>query len=103
MSAISSKKAEQQDGPEKILFYMGIVFIAIDIVISILAIVFSWSFYSTNVMALLIYFLILSGLSFGFGSILKESGYSKKLILDWFYGLIAISIIIGVVLGAFMW
>ncbi len=103
MSAISSKKAEQQDGPEKIVIYMGIVFIAIDIVISILAIIFSWSFYTTNVMALLIYFLILSGLSFGFGSILKESGYSKKLILDWFYGLIAISIILGVVLGAFMW
>ncbi|MHA1519054.1 MAG: hypothetical protein ACTSRK_02615 [Promethearchaeota archaeon] len=103
MSAISSKKSEQQEGPEKILFYMGIVFIAIDIVISFLAIIFSWNFYSTNVMALLIYFLILSGLSFGFGSILKESAYSKKLILNWYYGLFAISIILGVVLGSYKW
>ena len=102
MSTISSKKAEQQEGPEKILFYMGIVFIAIDIVIFFLALIFSWDFYTTNIMALLIYFLILTGLSLGFGSILKESGYSKKLILNWFYGLIALSIILGVVLGA-MW
>ena len=103
MSAIASKKAEQEKGPEQILFTMGFVFLGTIVVILILTLLFSWNFFSTNVLGPIIYFLLFSGLTFGFGSLLKETSYSEKIIKNWFFGFFGISIIIGIVLGAYMW
>ncbi|MCF2139063.1 MAG: hypothetical protein K9W44_03305 [Candidatus Lokiarchaeota archaeon] len=103
MSAIASKKTEKLDGPEKILFYMSFVFLGTIVVILILVALFSWDLFSTNVLAPIIYFLILTGLVLSFGTLLKEVPNSKKLILNWFYGFISLSFIIGIVLGVFMW
>lgn len=103
MSAIASKKAEQSKGPEQILFTMGFVFIGTILVILVLTLLFSWDFYSTNVLGPIIYFLILTGLVFGFGSILKETSFSEKIIKNWFYGFIGISVVLGIFLGAYMW
>lgn len=103
MSVISSKKADQKEGPEKILFYMGYVFFIADAVISILTLILGWTFLTQNVMILLIYFLLLAALSFSLGSILKDNAYSPKIIKNWFYGFIGLSILLGIILGAYMW
>ena len=104
MSAIAMKKSEKKQSAEVILFYMGITFILVDVLIAILTLITpSWSFLTTNVMGSLIYFLILTGICFSLQSMIKTSGIDKKLIKNWFFSLIAISIILGIVLGAYIW
>ena len=99
---IAQKNTQQQKGPESIFIYMGLVFLFVDFLMLILFLIFSWEI-NSNFMIPLIYFLMLSGLHFGMASYIREYDYDVKNIKNWYIGLIFIGIIVGAILGAYMW
>ena len=97
-----AQKTQQQKGPETIFVYMGVIFLFVDLLMLILLFLFSWEI-NSNFMIPLIYFLMLSGIHFGMGSYMREYSYDAKNLKNWYIGLIFIGIIIGAILGAYMW
>ena len=106
MSMIAQKNTQQQKGPESIFVYMGLIFLLVDLLMLIMLILFRWEI-NSSFMVPLIYFLMLSGIHFGIGSYMREYSYDeinlKKNLKNWYIGLIFIGIIVGAILGAYMW
>jgi len=103
---IAQKNTQQQKGPESIFIYMGLGFLFVDLLMLIMLFLFSWEI-NSNFMIPLIYFFMLSGIHFGMGSYMREYNYDeislKKNLKNWYIGLIFIGIIVGAILGAYMW
>ena len=99
---IAQKNTQQQKGHETIFIYMGLVFFLVDLLMLIMLVIFSWEI-NSSFMIPLIYFLMLSGIHFGMGSYMREYSYDVKNIKDWYIGLLFIGIIVGAILGAYMW
>lgn len=100
MSAIAQRKAAQEKGAETIFIYMGYTFL-ITAVINILIILIVNNGFSLTNMTPFVYFLMMTGLSFGMGSYLREHNHDLKHFKDWFYSFIVIGIIVAAILGAY--
>ena len=102
MSIIAQKKESQKQGSEVIFTYMGLTFIVIDIIITLLFFMLGWSFNSTFMVPVM-YFLMLAGLCLGIRSYLSEHKNDFSLINNWFYSLIFIALLTSAIMGAYMW
>ena len=102
MSVIAAKKAEQEKGPESIFLYMGLTFGIVIILELFLFLIFSWEL-SLSFVVSIIYFLMLGGICIGITSFIREHSLEYSNFKNWFYSLLFLSILIGVILGAYMW
>jgi hypothetical protein len=102
MSVIAAKKAEQEKGPESIFLYMGLTFGIIIILELFLFFIFSWEV-SQSFMVSIMYFLMLGALCIGITSFIREHSLEYSNFKNWFYSFLFISVLIGAILGAYMW
>ena len=102
MSVIAAKKAEHKKGPEAIFLYMGLTFGIVVIFELLLFFIFSWEL-SQSFIVSIIYFLMLAALCVGITSFIREHSLEYSNFKNWFYSFIFISIIVGAILGAYMW
>ena len=102
MSVIAAKKAAQQKGPEAIFLYMGLTFGAMVIFELFLLLVFRWEI-SQSFMVSIIYFLMLASLCIGITSFIREHSLEYSNFKNWFYSFLFISILVGAILGTYMW
>ena len=102
MSVIAAKKAEQEKGPESIFLYMGLTFGIIIILELFLFFIFSWEV-SQSFMVSIMYFLMLSALCIGITSFIREHSLEYSNFKNWFYSFLFLSILVGAILGAYMW
>jgi len=102
MSVIAAKKAEQEKGPESIFLYMGLTFGIVIILELFLFFIFSWEI-SVSFMVSIMYFLMLGGLCIGITSFIREHSLEYSNFKNWFYSFLFISILVGAILGAYMW
>ena len=109
MSYIAQKKAQHlKKGPETIFIYMGVTFlIAIAIELLILVIfhysIENFEFQNTIYMIPILYFMALGGMSLTVGSKIREGELTPERVKDWIIGFVFIGILVGAVLGAYMW
>ena len=102
MSVIAAKKAEQKKGPEAIFLYMGLTFGIVIIFELFLFLVLGWEL-SQSFMVSIMYFLMLGALCIGITSFIREHSLQFSNFKNWFYSFLFISILVGAVLGAYMW
>jgi len=102
MSVIAAKKAEHKKGPETIFLYMGLTFGAVVIFELFLFLVFSWEL-SQSFMVSIMYFLMLSALCIGITSFIREHSLQYSNFKNLFYSFLFISILVGAILGAYVW
>ena len=102
MSVIAAKKAEHKKGPEAIFLYMGLTFGIVVIFELLLFFIFSWEL-SQSFIVSIIYFLMLGALCIGITSFIREHSLEYSNFKNWFYSFLFISIIVGAILGAYMW
>lgn len=102
MSVIAQRKAEKREGAENIFFFMGLTFLILSVVIFLIVLIGKFDFLRIN-MTPILYFLTLSGISFGWGSFLKEHNYDLSYINNWLYSLIFIGILGGAILASIQW
>ena len=102
MSVIAAKKAEQKKGPEAIFLYMGLTFGVVIVLELFLFLVFSWEL-SQSFMVSIMYFIMLGALCIGITSFIREHSLQYLNFKNWFYSFLFISILVGAVLGAYMW
>ena len=102
MSVIAAKKAEQKKGPEAIFLYMGLTFGVVIVLELFLFLVFSWEL-SQSFMVGIMYFIMLGALCIGITSFIREHSLQYSNFKNWFYSFLFISILVGAVLGAYMW
>ena len=102
MSEIAQRKVQQEKGPELILQFMGLTFLALVLIFVIIA------FLSSNpinriTMSPILYYLTLAGIFLGMSSYLKEHNYDMRHFKNWKISLILIGILAGVVVGTIIW
>lgn len=102
MSVIAAKKAEHKKGPEAIFLYMGLTFGIVVIFELLLFFIFSWEL-SQSFIVSIIYFLMLGALCIGITSFIREHSLEYSNFKNWFYSFLFISILVGAILGAYMW
>ena len=102
MSVIAAKKAEQKKGPEAIFLYMGLTFGIVIVLELFLFLVFSWEL-SHSFMVSIMYFIMLGALCIGITSFIREHSLQYSNFKNWFYSFLFLSILVGAVLGAYMW
>ena len=102
MSVIAAKKAEQKKGPEAIFLYMGLTFGIVIVLELFLFLVFKWEL-SHSFMVSIMYFIMLGALCIGITSFIREHSLQYSNFKNWFYSFLFISILVGAILGAYMW
>ena len=102
MSVIAAKKAEYKKGPEAIFLYMGLTFGIVVIFELLLFFIFSWELSQSFIVSSM-YFLMLAALCIGITSFIREHSLEYLNFKNWFYSFIFISILVGAILGAYMW
>ena len=102
MSVIAAKKAEHKKGPEAIFLYMGLTFGIVVIFELLLFFIFSWEL-SQSFIVSVIYFLMLGALCIGITSFIREHSLEYSNFKNWFYSFLFVSILVGAILGAYMW
>ena len=102
MSIIAQKKESQKQGSEAIFTYMGLTFIVIDIIATLLFLILKWDFTSTFMVPIM-YYLMLAGLCLGIRSYLREHKSDMKLFNNWYYSVIFIGLLVSAIMGAYMW
>ncbi len=102
MSVIAQRKTEQTRGSETILFFMGITFIVLDIILVIFVLVSSNEL-DRIIMSPILYYLVFGGLFLGMGSFLKEHNYDLRYFKNWMYSIMFIGILAGIVIGTIVW
>ncbi|MHA1584573.1 MAG: hypothetical protein ACTSVU_09450 [Promethearchaeota archaeon] len=102
MTMIAPTKVQQKKGPDSIFIFMGMTFILLDIVLLIVFLVLGTSF-DLTFMTPILYFLMMAGIMLGMGTYLREHGNDLTKFNNWFYGIIVIGILVGAILGAYMW
>ncbi len=102
MSIIAQKKESQKQGSEVIFTYMGLTFIVIDIIATLLFFILSWEF-NSSFMVPIMYYLLLAGLCLGIRSYLREHKINLSLFNNWYYSLLFIGLFVSAIMGAYMW
>ncbi|WP_371801902.1 hypothetical protein [Candidatus Lokiarchaeum ossiferum] len=102
MSIIAQKKESQKQGSEVIFTYMGLTFIVIDIIATLLFFIMKWAFTSTFMVPIM-YYLLLAGLCLGMKSYISEHKNNLGLFNNWYFGLIFIGLLTSAIMGAYMW
>jgi hypothetical protein len=102
MSIAAKKAAQRSKGPEIILNYMGGMFLLVVLfeIILILALKIPLS---NTVMTPLMFFTMMGTLMFGLASYLRESDMDITHWRNWVIGVCAAGILVGAILGAYMW
>lgn len=103
--SIAQKSSSRIKGPHVIFESMGFTFLLGIIGVFIFFFVLNGLKFvlDQTLMAPIFYLLMMSGISFGMGSHLKETGNDLTNYRNWVVGLVIIGIIGGIVTGFFMW